>query len=78
MHFSRRTPHERQAVRESRRQSVGIVNRTGGLSYFRQSGNGKAPSPEEVANAVRFANGAETAPHTVVRFGPDFSGIKDG
>jgi hypothetical protein len=75
VHYSQRTAFERAQDREARRQSDGIRNRQGGVSFFRQGGNDKAPTPEEAADAVRFAHGVETTPHTIVRFGPDFSRV---
>lgn len=72
VHYSQRTPHERQTAREARKQSAGISNREGGMSYFTQ-GHGGAQTEQEQRDAVQFAHGAELNERTVVRFGPDLS-----
>jgi hypothetical protein len=68
------TATERFLARQAQRQAEGIGNREGGRSYFHQGGNGKAPTPEEVADAVQWQRGVETAGHQTFTFkaGPDF------
>jgi len=66
------TATERFLARQAQRQAEGIGNREGGRSYFHQGGNGKAPTPEEVADAVQWQRGVETAGHQTFTFGPRF------
>jgi hypothetical protein len=76
VHYSQRTPHERQAAREARTQSAGTPNRQGGVSFFRQGHGATEPTPEDVASSVQWQRGieADTDTHTF-SFGPRFDKV---